>query len=318
MKLTNLAVIFSLIAISLFVIIDIRVNTLSAMTTKKIEYNQALDNAIDDGLIDLVKKDSDNNFTLQKEKAVEIFYNSLYANFGAMGDSNLQEKLKEHIPIILVTDTDGYYIYYTDTYEQDGETLLCRRWSEKLPYVYEDGDLIYRFTLNSYVTIYDKASNQVSEGEYKDLKDLYPGSIMTDEETFDTYRRSAIIGELEKSMNYYINHYNDFASQFGITYQFWLPQVDKTDWYRTIDDISMFVLFQGYPYNAGNLDTYNRYVFGGARIKKSKVYYITEASGVKYYHKADCSLVTDKSISYHSKEECAKEEKAFPCLECNP
>jgi hypothetical protein len=83
----------------------------------------------------------------------------------------------------------------------------------------------------------------------------------------------------------------------------------------------MFVLFQGYPYNVGNLDTYNRYAFGGARIKKMTQYYITTGgSGLKYYHKSSCEHlinVLDQEVIYFTREECAL-NGAFPCPDCNP
>ena len=118
-------------------------------------------------------------------------------------------------------------------------------------------------------------------------------------------------------MNYYINLHNNIAGQYGITYQFWLPRIAKTYWYQTIDDISMLVIFQGYPYNAAGLDTYNRYALSGARIKKSNAYYITEKNGLKLYHKANCKQIGSFGVPYYTKEECAM-EGAFPCPDCNP
>ncbi|MGB8455269.1 MAG: hypothetical protein WCD89_23425 [Anaerocolumna sp.] len=319
MKLTNLAIIFFVINILLTTILDVRTNNLTAVTNKKIEYNKALDSAIDDGVIDLVEVDSKRNLILNKEAAVNQFYGSLYANFGVIGDSRLENSLKGYIPVILITDTDGFYIYYSDIYQSDGEKQIGQKWSEKVPYAYEDGSLIYNLTLGNYVTIYDKSSNEIYEGDYRDLKMQFPDSIMAAEDTFDIIRRNTIISAIEERMNYYINQHNNIANQFGITYQFWLPQIDKTDWYRTIDDISLLVIFQGYPYNAAGLDTYNHYALGGARIKKSKVYYITENNGIQYYHKADCPHVNEVEgiIAYYSKEECAL-EGAYPCPDCNP
>ena len=319
MKLTNLAIIFVILEICIFSILNIRTDNLTAITNKNMEYNKMLDSAIDDGIIDLVEVDSKRNLILNKEVAVTQFYTSLYANFGILGDSSKETKLRGYVPVILVTDTDGFYINYTDSYQSLDGVLQVKRWSEKIPYTYTSENLIYKFTLGTYVTIYDSNTNEVREGDYTDLESFYPDSIMSDKETFDTYRRNAIITEIEKYMNDYINEYNKIAYQFGITYQFWLPVIDKADWYRTIDDISMLVIFQGYPYNVGSLDTYNRYALGGARIKKTQMYYITEENGVKYYHKADCNHYDSNNLgfSYYSKEECAL-EGAFPCPDCNP
>jgi len=317
MKLTNLAIIFFIIELTLITVLDLRTNNLTAVSNRRIEYDKELDSAIEDGVMNLVEVDTKRSLVLNKDAAVNQFYESLFANFGVIGNGQAEKKLKGYIPVILITDTDGFYLYYADTYTVSGETLLSQKWTEKMPYAYQDGNLIYRFTLGTYVTLYDKSTNAIYEGEYKDLAAQFPGSILTNDETFDTVRRNAIIGAIEQSMNNYINLHNSIAYQYGITYQFWLPQIDKTDWYRTIDDISMLVIFQGYPYTPASMDTYNRYALGGARITKSKVYYITETNGLKFYHKADCPHVSTSGIAYYTKEECAL-EGAYPCPDCSP
>lgn len=316
MKWTNLAIVFFLIELSLFIILDMRVYNLTAIINQKVEYNKALDSAIDDSVINLVEVDRQRNLILNKEKAAEQFYQALYANFGIMGNPSLESKLKGYVPVILVTDEDGFYLFYFDTYKSGEETIITQRWSEKQPYAYEISNYIINFTLDTYLTVYDKNTHQLYEGEYKDLEDMFHNTLLAEEETFHIVRRNTIISAIEEKMNEYINKYNNIAKQFGITYQFWLPKIDKTDWYRTIDDISMLVLFQGYPYHFASTDTYNRYAIGGARIKKSRVYYITEESGRKLYHKSDCvhlSNITDIT-AFFTHEECAL-EGAYPCSE---
>lgn len=321
MKLTNLCIVFVILELSIIFVLDSRINNMVAIVQKKLEYNKSLDSAVDDGTMDLVEIDSNRNIVLNKEKAVEQFFTSLYANFGASKDVASQKRLQESIPLILVTDMDGFYIYYKDTYRKENDVLLTGKWSEKYPFTYRENNLIYKFTFDDTITIYDRSKNEKITGNYKELRDIYPNSILADDDTFDRIRRNVIIGEIEKWMNYYINQYNMIASQFGITYQFWLPSIEKTDWYRTVDDISMFVLFQNYPYYAGSLETYNRYAFGGARITKSRMYYLknNEDEGILYYHKHNCEYVNpnDGLVSYYTKEECAK-NGAFPCPVCTP
>lgn len=317
MKWTNLAIVFFLLELSLFTILDVRMNNVQAVVNKKVEYSKALDSAIDDGVINLVEVDSNRNLILKKENAVEQFYQSLYANFGIIGNGVKENTLKGYIPIILVTDSDGFYIYYSDTYKTNNEVLVVQRWSEKYPYVYEQDGLIFNFTLGNYLTVYDKNTDSLYKGEYKDLVEVFPGSILANFDTFDAIRRNTIISRIEEKMNYYINQHNLVTKQFGITYNFWLPQIDKTDWYRTIDDISMLVVFQGYPYNVASLDTFNRYTIGGARIRRTNEFYITEENGRKYYHKSSCSHVIITDQQYYTKEECAL-EGAYPCIDCKP
>lgn len=319
MKLTDFALVFVIFEILLFGILDIRFDQLEAVTEKTNAYNTAIDNAVDDGCYFLVEEDSSRVLHINKEKAAEQFFTSLYANFGVIGEAALEEQLRRYVPIILVTDRDGFYMNYSEVIEKDGEKLLKRRWSEKIPYVYEDDKIICCFTLDDYVRIFDKTSNTIIEGDYRDIKDSIACAFLQEEGIFDETRRNTVINEIIKNMDIYINYYNDIAGQFGITYKFWLPGIDMTDWDRTIDDISLFVIFQGYPYQAGSLDTYNRYAFGGARISKARNYYITEDAGKRYYHRDDCTELTKGVLSetYYSKEECAKNH-AFPCLKCMP
>ncbi len=318
MKLSDLCLIFLVIEIIVFSMLDIRFQQLEAVAEKTNAYNTALDNAVDDGCFYLVEADSSRNLYTNKEKAVEQFFSSLYANFGVMGQPFQEEQLKRYIPVILVTDRDGFYIYYTAVILQGGEKNLEKRWSEKLYYVYEDDRYIIKFTLGNEIKLFEKESMEVFEGDYRDVRTLTECNYLKNEEVFETIRRKTITQSISKNMNLFINYYNNIASDFGITYEFWLPEIDRTDWDRTIDDVSLFVLFQGYPYSAAALDTYNRYAFGGARITKSKIYYITEHFGKKYYHREDCEEVaTDKGIPYYTKEECAK-ERAFPCNKCIP
>ena len=316
MKITNLAIIFFVLELLMITLIDIRLNNLTAITNKQVEYNKALDNAIDDGVMNLVEVDSNRKLILNKEEAVQQFFESLFANFGVIGNSRLENRLKNYIPVILITDTDGFYINYSELNKSNDEVLTVSKWSEKIPYSYEENNIIYKFTLGDYITLYDGSANLIYEGDYHDLNTHFPGTLLT-KDTFDEIRRSAIIGKIEEKMNYYINLHNNIAEQYGITYRFWLPQINKADWYQTVNNISMLVIFQGYPYNAAGLDTYNRYALSGARIKKNSAYFLTKINNLKIYHRDNCKRIDDSGIPYYTKEECAL-EGAYPCPDCNP
>ena len=215
-------------------------------------------------------------------------------------------------------DKDGFYIYYYDQYKMDGNSYIRQQWTEKYTYSYEDRDFIYSFTFDSFIKLYDKDLNKVIEGEWYDLGLLYPESnVLSDEKTFDETRRLSIITALEEKMSYYISRYNHIASQFGVSYTFTLPAIEDDVWNRTIDDVSIFVLFQGYPYGYGTLDTYNKYAYGGARVLKSSAYFITMEDGISYYHKDKCNKVTDKAYPIYDKKICA-ESGAFACDQCKP
>lgn len=319
MKLIKFAILFSILIISLWVVTDVKVNNLIVMTQSKIEYNKLIDSAVDDGIAGLVELDNHKNIVLNKDKAIEQFYASLYSNFNVLGFRKKEEKLMTYIPIIVILYTDGYYINYSDYNENEEGKFLVKKWTSKLPYAFEDEELIYKFTLGSFLSIYDKRTKKIHEGEYSDLSAVFPSSILKDWESFDYTRRSTIVCELEDTIKYYINNHNSIGQQFGIEYNFYLPRIEKSQWYRTVDDISMLVLFQGYPFGIFGVDRYNRYSFAGARIKKSQSYYLQydQSESQLFYHKSTCDKLANKKSSYYTKEECAR-EGGFPCLKCRP
>lgn len=318
MKITNLAIVFFLVAVAVFLPISIRIQNLYALAQKKVEYNQSLDAAVDDAVRSLVEIDSKRELYLNKISGLERFYGSLYANFGVMDSPDRQEQLRAYIPVILVTFQDGYYILYSEIVTIEGERKVVQKWTEKLPYSYEEDGQIYIFTLSNYLRLYDKNTNELIEGTNQDLKSLCPNTFLENDEEFDQKRRFVITEKIESSMRYYINRHNRIAEHYGITYEFTLPAIESNDWNRTIDDISMLVIFQGYPYGYGTYDIYNRYAFGAARIRKQDAYYIANTiEGKRYYHKWNCTEVKDTQYAYFSKKECAL-EGAYACEICKP
>lgn len=317
MKITNYAILFAAIFISISLPANMKTDNIQAMVKKQKEYNQALDASVQDAVYNLVEMDSAKKVRLNKDEAVERFFQSLYSNFGILHDKDKQEQLRLYIPVILITDDDGYYIYYNHLVNQNGSTMVYQNWTEKKTYSYEDERFVYAFTLGSFIRIYDKASNEIYEGDYHDIGKLFPDSrILNDDAVFDECRRSYVVESIVKDMNYYINEHNRIAQFYGVTYNFALPSIQQEDWYRTIDDISFMVVFQGYPYGSYR-EYYNRYEIGGARIRKTSSYYINMDNGIPIYHRNSCSRVTDRMEPYYTKADCAG-EGAFPCVECNP
>lgn len=314
MKQDKLNIAFVIIFICIVSVIDVKATNLTSITTNKAEYSKALESAVDDAVFNLVEVDRNRKLSLSKENAIEQFYVSLYSNFGVLGDSLAEQKLKGYIPIILVTDRSGFYIYYSDKSNNGTETILKQNWTEMIPYTYEDEKYIYNFTLENYVSVFDKSTMALHEGIYTDIRSELNSDILNNDEKFNNTRKNTIINAMQKKMKHYINNHNLIAEEFGIQYNFWLPEIDTDDWYRTIDDISILVIFQGYPYGVTG-ETFNRYSLSAARIRKSIAYYITEIDGIKYYHNEDCMHLMNKEIKYYTREECAL-QGAYPCLDC--
>lgn len=249
-------------------ILDTKTNDLAAISNEQIQYNHAVDNAVTAAMDRLVEVDNGIERRINKEEAVDCFYDSLAINFNVLDQEHLRNKLKGYVPVVAVILEDGYYIYYDREKFVEGVRTVEKEFSEKITYQYREDDLTLYFTLSDYVRIYDNTRKEVYEGDYHDLAKLYPLSIMNDEVEYDRIRRHTIISTLIDTIEFYINQHNKIASHYGIEYHFALPYIEKEDWYRTIDDISMIAFFQGYPYGNALTGTYNRCALAGARLHK--------------------------------------------------
>lgn len=337
MKLYHFVLVFVVIAISVLVITDIQTNDLKAVLHNKEQYDRNLDTAIDDAATVLVQVDMNNKLMVNKDAAMESFLYSLYSSYGVLSDPEAREKLNLYIPVALVTMEDGYYIFYSDTYTSgDGYTYVAKRWSEKFPYYYEDSDFIYGFTLGDIVTLYDKnglldsSGNQsvfqldyhelITKDAYKSFRSKRPNSFLLSEESFEEVRKGRLIALLEEGMAYYTSQHNRIARQYGITYNFSLPAVKEAQWEGYLDDISIFVVFQGYPYGDQVGETYNRFASAGAKISKNRVYYLEQKGWYLLYHKSTCLHLNEDGIlfqdtPYYDIETCVK-EGAYACPDC--
>ncbi|NLP34814.1 MAG: hypothetical protein GX359_06395 [Clostridiales bacterium] len=335
MKLYHITISFALIAFTLIIISDIRTNNLNTVIDNKKEIDGFIDVAIDDAVTRLIEVGENNKIHINKEKAIESFFASLYSSFGILSDREKQQELALYFPVIAVTVEDGYYLYYYDEYNgADDNTYTVRRWSEKLPYYYEDEYFLYGFTLSDTITLLDKyckldssASQKVYQMNYKDVGEKYANVInssnhfLFDNEKFETLRKTTIASLIENSMAYYISHHNKIASNHGITYNFNLPPISNNQWMPYLDDCSIFVVFQGYPYGNEAGDVYNRFASAGAKISKDTLFFIEQVDWYLLYHKSGCPEINEKNIrfyneSYFTIEECVK-EGAYACPKCS-
>lgn len=336
MKLNYLTILFTIMAVILFVISDVKTNNYKATAQEKIKLDQYFGNAIDDAAVSLIDSDQD-DLVINKQKAVDAFYYSIYAAMDITDNLDKQELLINYTPVIAVTCEDGYYLYFSDRFkDSNNETCINKRWSEKIPYSYEDNDFIYRFTLGDTLTLYDKNKlldttgeqvlftldyHDLSESEdYEYFRSERPDSFLLNDDKFNQVRKGCIIKDLETSLSYGCNKHNEIAKQYGITYNFAIPVIDNSEWVRSIDEPCIIVIFQGYPFGNG-LDTYNRYAIAGADVSKTQTYYIERKGWYYLYHTADCPELKKEGIelleeAFHSILDCA-EAGAYACTKCS-
>lgn len=172
-----------------------------------------------------------------------------------------------------------------------GDTL------NKLPQLTTDMSLIiYALQQDSHISnlptflISDK-TNPVSmlqdyDDKHTDDAGNTPTDYTDDVSEFNIKRRSVIISTIVKVLNEKINNHNRYADMMGITYDFYLPEIDDAEWINAVDDVSIMAFMQGMPTST---DTYyNSYALGASRIVEATYIYGT---GDKKYHTSRCPLL---------------------------
>ena len=337
MKLYHFSILFVIFIIVSVTVTEIKTNNLKAVFENKNQIDNKLDKALDDGVARLAMVDDNNGIITDKSGAMNSLFLSLYATFDVFSDKESQERLNLYIPVVVVTEEEGYYIFYSDEYlGADGFTYTAKRWSEKFPYYYEDEDFIYGFTLGDIVKIYDK--NKIlggsddpviysadyhdfqTEDRYAAFRVNYTNSFLLNDESYEIVQKGAIIECLQESMAYYVSHHNKIAQLNGITYNFALPVMSEADWASYIDNIGMMVLFQGYPYGSDSQDIYNRIASAGAKVSKREVYYLEQKGWYLIYHTSVCKELSnggmiDMETPYYDKYSCIQ-TGAYACPIC--
>ena len=337
MKLTHLSILFVAIYITIIVIADTRVNNVAAMAEARSMMDFYLDQAMESSVNKLKQMETDSIDVSDLDLVADSFFSSMHASLGILSDPVAQEKFRAYIPMIAVITMYGYFLMYNDEYMgDDGYTYISRRWTELKPYYYQDENFIYRFTLSSDITLYDRNKlfgpvsstklyqstvEELRDGaSYGDFRSRFRGNFLLDQELFPLVRQQAVVDCLGSDLTWYISRHNEIATNYGITYQFGLP-VEDSSWSQTIDSPGVVVVFQGMPLVEGSNRVYNRVAFSGAGIRKDGVYYIEQYGWYDLYHKAGCLRLEGnlniRDEHYYSVEECSK-LGSYACPDCDP
>ncbi len=332
MKLYHYSLIFAIFMILTLIITDVSVSEKAAIDSERKNIDLAFGKAVDAGTSALTNV-VNNQINVNGDSAVEAFYNSLYASLGIADSPLSKQNLQLYVPLIAITDTDGFYINYGEQIADGttGSLLLEQRWTDKIYYTYSDSDFLYQFTGSGDVTILDgkgllrslgdevyfkvNADNITEFEGYSIIASNCPDSILLDNEKFHEVRNTVIAQTLEEYLSYYCNYHNMVANQFGITYTFAMPVTDSSQYLRAATSPSMLAMFQGYTYK-GSDKTYNRFSISNAQVTALTAYYVDMNELI--YHKTGCTHADyDNCETCYSKRACA-EKGAFACPYCCP
>lgn len=315
MKITNFALIFICFAMIFVVKHYVFVEAAEVTAFQEIQLNQIVDTALMDSVDALVVRGNQHELILDKEGATTVFFETLYQNFDAKTEIQ-QLKVNMYVPVVVLVDYDGFSVYSMTTYNGYGGDKVGHVWSEKIPYVWSEGDWIYQLTLGDELKMVNPQEGLVLEGDFEYLSTKIDLTF-SDYKSYQAKRKVIISELISWQVNREINSHQLFANNYGVNYDFRLPAVDSVSWGRAIEDIGLLAFVQGIPIGVDGT-YYNQCALGGAMIKKGTPYYIEETvSGWKYYHKEGCVLLADKSWPIINRQEGAA-HGAYPCKQCKP
>lgn len=233
------------------------------------QYNLAVDHAVEAALYGAVEMDSGSSIILNEKMTIDNFFQALYINLGIMENPMKKELCKFYVPFIAFVENERVKPYIQVS--EGKNSLISFQAGKEILYQWKSNNgQVLQFTLSDYV-IYESTNEQIRiEGNYKDVRENLPLELRWTMEEFHEKKKSEIIESIKQCVNYCVNYQNQLAARLGIHYEFSLPFIEYEDWYRTVQDVSMFALMQGYPYGNGVTGVYNRFAFGGARIAKRK------------------------------------------------
>ena len=300
---------------------------------------------------------------IDKDKLIEDYFQSLFSNLGVEGSYLTQRQIRLCHPVMVVTDGGGMYIHYYKTLSTiDGDSFIGA-WSEKIYFTAVSGttngakDLVLMFrqstgedkyrvkVIDTKNTFGGVSDTSFETGLYEaDLRDFatfsYPevpafqnwvrnhmwapaASVANALDEFDLMRNTAIAEKMEEYLNYYCNEFsNEVAFKNGISYEFTIPAV-QTDMVKGMSDVSLTVLFQGYPYNSPMVkQKYNRFTFSNAQFVQKTYYYCD--TGAHIYHRGQCPKLDElvggvqrrKLLSKVATEEDAARLGCWACPDC--
>lgn len=260
-KLSDYALIFVFILLTMAVITDSRILFLQKIEEQTILYDNALDNAVQDAMEEIVELDDGDGVQINREQMLERFFLGLSINLGLSYGDSARERLESFFPVMAVMMEDGIYSW------ECKENENSKNFSEKIPYCMEKEGYKICYTFGDVVVFHDESEGVERKGVYQEIRKRYPVEEFSDE-NFDEMRRRAIISTITGIMNEQVEKHNRFAERNGVRYHFSLPVIDMEEWYRTVDDVTLLCIFQGYPYAVPQLGTYHKVVLSGARIHK--------------------------------------------------
>ena len=253
----------------------------------------------------------------------ELFFHTLSAGLAGFGDEDTELELALYVPVLAVTMEDGFYLCVLERADIGGETLLVRRWTECMPYAFEDSSYVYRFLTTGPVMVYDKRMKKTYELTLEQVQNdpvlsaqFASSQVFASEENFKTYRQAAIVNSIEKRVTLALNRQAYLAGDFGCNISYACPSF--LDVLPEGAAGAFVAVYQGLPSRVKTSYTYSG-VKSASFIKEKQLYYVAEPEGGAYYrlaHREGCAHLTGSERERIDRETAIHVYGAYGCPDC--
>ena len=192
MKITNWAIIFLFLMLPAYFYLQWNDEDSRNALWLTERYDQALTTSVEDSILALRQNANPNNESsynsmkytnVNKEKAIDTFFNTLAINFNTKGDSINEDILKHYVPVVAVMEYDGLSLnVYNEYKDKKGQTNWKREWLPKIPFAYEDEQgNVFSFTVDdSYLKVYSASTGMWYDGT---LEQIFSDMTLYDDAT---------------------------------------------------------------------------------------------------------------------------------------
>lgn len=336
MKITDFALIFIGITLPIIIIVYVNVSYTIKAQEQEMYYKKIINAAVQDATSQMKEVESDeaeidygysgefnNKVSINPNIAQDVFFSSLYNNFGINGNEGAQQYLQTFVPSLAIIDYNGVYISSQEAFlNPSGEQEIKHVVKPKRYYTYtysiknnkiEEGIVdsaneyhTVEFTMDDYITHRSSADTVTSfymtdNNNNEVLLDGSYGSYVTVAKVIthlQEKRKQVIIDVISEEISYATSVANAYAKNLGISYEFVFPTITEDEMENAIENIGMFAFVQGL--NSGN-KYLNAKAYAITKLEESTKYYFSVYSGNSLY----------KLNLYHKDNTCPEYKKAY-------
>lgn len=312
---------FIIVLITLVLAICIPYAYSSSMVDTQIEENRTIEKNLATSCADAMKSvDTGNTYFFSSESirnsVVDNFYSNICRDFNYISESK-KEEAKFHVPCLVMTDWDGYYLHYVKQYKDASSETAYKEFTTDLNTWNETygGKYTIRYYLNDVINVTEIETGKSVFGKPSDVYEKLGNPAVLDflknTNKFDNERNVTIVGNINEQLDYYVGTHNSSMNRKESSYMISLPHDNNTRNARMLKAPALFAFWQGNQTQVRE-GYINTFAFATAEVTANDIYYVSkDTDGKLYYHQAGCSKLTEYLFS-GSMEQCAG-KGANPC-----